>query len=59
MKKRLSRTIAGQKNKLAVEPAVRNEDRIKTLPFTIETKLVFDGKSSLRKAYFMRPSEHQ
>ncbi|MCO2376555.1 hypothetical protein FA354_16540 [Pseudomonas aeruginosa] len=55
----LSVTIAGQQNRLAVEVAVRNGGRIKTLPFTIRTKAVFDGKSLLGKACFMRLSEHQ
>ncbi len=51
--------IAGQRNRLAVELAVRTGGRIKTLPFTIQTKAVFDGKSLLGKACFMRLSEHQ
>lgn len=33
--------------------------RIKTLPFTIQTQTVFDGKSLLGKVGFMRLSEHQ
>lgn len=52
-------SIAGQQNRLAVELTVRTGDRIKTLPFTIQTKPVFDGKSLLGKACFMRLSEHQ
>ena len=51
--------IAGQRNRLAVEVAVRTGGRIKTVPFTIQTKAVFDGKSLLGKAGFMRLSEHQ
>lgn len=51
--------IAGQHDRLAVALAVRTGGRIKTLPFTIEAKTVFDGKNLLRKAYFMRLSEHQ
>lgn len=52
-------SIAGQQNRLAVELTVRTGDRIKTLPFTIQTKPVFDGKSLLGKACFMRLSGHQ
>ncbi|OKQ86629.1 hypothetical protein CDC26_07845 [Pseudomonas aeruginosa] len=52
-------TIAGQQNRLAVELTVRTGGWIKTLPFTIQTKPVFDGKSLLGKACFMRLSEHQ
>ena len=51
--------IAGQRNKLAVNVAVRTGGRIKTLPFTIETKPVFDGKNLLWKADFMRLSGYQ
>ncbi|MFZ5485150.1 MULTISPECIES: hypothetical protein [Pseudomonadota] len=51
--------IADQQNGLAVEVTVETGGRIKTLPFTIQTKPVFDGKSLLRKACFMRLSEHQ
>jgi len=51
--------IAGQRNRLAVKVAVRTGGRIKTFPFTIETKPVFDGKSLLWKADFMRLSGHQ
>ncbi|GAA0909711.1 hypothetical protein GCM10009552_20730 [Rothia nasimurium] len=35
--------IAGQQNRVAVELAVRTKGRIKTVPFTIQTKPVFDG----------------
>jgi hypothetical protein len=52
-------TIAGQRNGLTVEVTAETGDRIKTSLFTIETKSVFDGKSLLRKACFMRFSEHQ
>jgi hypothetical protein len=52
-------TIAGQQDRLAVELAVRTGGRIKALSFTIQTKAVFDGKSLLGKAGFMRLSEHQ
>ena len=51
--------IADQQNGLAVEVTVETGGRIKTLPFTIQTKPVFDGKSLLWKADFMRLSEHQ
>ncbi|HCF4861675.1 hypothetical protein ACEPVM_03540 [Pseudomonas aeruginosa] len=51
--------IAGQQNKSAVKVAVRAGGRIKTFLFTIETYPVFDGKSLLGKAGFMRLSEHQ
>ncbi|MBA8883341.1 hypothetical protein FHW13_001168 [Dokdonella fugitiva] len=51
--------ITGQRNRLAVKVAVRTGSRIKTLPFTIQTQTVFDGKSLLGKAGFMRLSEHQ
>ncbi|WP_372360701.1 hypothetical protein ACCQ10_11460 [Xanthomonas sp. NCPPB 1325] len=51
--------IASQQNGLAVELAVRTEGRIKTIPFTIRTKPVFDGKGLLGKARFMRLSRHQ
>ena len=51
--------ITGQRNKLAVKVAVRTGSRIKTLPFTIQTQTVFDGKSLLGKAGFMRLSGHQ
>jgi len=51
--------IADQQNGLAAEVTVETGGRIKTLPFTIQTKPVFDGKSLLRKACFMRLSEHQ
>ena len=51
--------IAGQQNRLAVELTVRTGGLIKTLPFTIETKPVFDGKCLLWKACFMRLSKHQ
>jgi hypothetical protein len=44
---------------LAVEVAVKTGGPIKTLPFTIETQPVFDGKSLIWKAYFMRLSRHQ
>jgi hypothetical protein len=37
----------------------KNRGRIKTLPFTIQTFTVFDGKSLLGKACFMRLSGHQ
>lgn len=57
--RQLSATIAGQQNRLAVELTVRTGGRIKTLPFTIQTSTVFDGKSLLGKAGFMRLSEHQ
>ncbi|RIZ35631.1 hypothetical protein AXX02_06410 [Pseudomonas aeruginosa] len=57
--RQLSVTIAGQQNRLAVEVAVRTGGRIKTLPFTIQTKAVFDGKGLLGKACFMRLSRHQ
>lgn len=50
--------IAGQQKRLTVELTVKLGSRIETLPFTIEIKSV-DGKSSLRKAYFMRLSKHQ
>ncbi|PPU25877.1 hypothetical protein XarbCFBP7408_04595 [Xanthomonas arboricola pv. guizotiae] len=52
-------TIAGQQNGLTVELTVRTGGRIETLPFTIETKPVFDGKTLPWKACFMRLSEHQ
>jgi hypothetical protein len=32
---------------------------VKTIPFTIQTKAVFDGKSLLGKAGFTRLSGHQ
>ena len=51
--------ITGQRNRLAVKVAVRTGGRIKTLPFTIQTQTVFDGKSLLGKAGCMRLSEHQ
>jgi hypothetical protein len=51
--------LADQRNWLTVKLAVRTGDWIKTLPFTIETKSVFDGKSLLWKAYFMRLSGYQ
>lgn len=51
--------IAGQQNRLALELAVRTEGRIKTVPFTIQTKPVFDGKGLIGKACFMRLSRHQ
>jgi len=59
MLRQLSGTIADQQNRLTVELTVRTEGRIKTLPFTIQTKSVFDGKNLLWKAYFMRLSGHQ
>jgi len=52
-------TIAGQRNRLTIELTVRTGGPIKTLPFTIKTKSVFDGKKLLWKAYFMRLSGHQ
>lgn len=52
-------TIAGQHNGLTVEVTVETGGRIKTSLFTIETKPVFDGKSLLWKACFMRLSGHQ
>jgi hypothetical protein len=52
-------TIAEQRNGLTVEVTVETGGRIKTSLFTIETKSVFDGKSLLWKACFMRLSEHQ
>ena len=51
--------IASQQKRLSVELAVSVEGLIKTLPFTIETKSVFDGKTLLWKAYFMRLSGHR
>ena len=51
--------IAGQQKRLSVELAVSVEGLIKTLPFTIETKSVFDGKTLPWKAYFMRLSGHR
>ena len=51
--------IAEQQNALAVRVTVGIGSRIKTLPFTIETKPVFDGKSLLGKACAMRLSRHQ
>lgn len=51
--------IAGQQNGLTVELTVRIGGRIKTLPFTIETKSVFDGKKLFWKACFRRLSRHQ
>jgi len=47
--------IADQQKRLTVELTVT----IKTLSFTIETFTVFDGKSLLGKACFMRLSGHQ
>ncbi|MCO2867583.1 hypothetical protein FA274_13225 [Pseudomonas aeruginosa] len=55
----LSVTIARQQNGLAVAVTVGTGGRIKTLPFTIETKPVFDGKSLLGKASVTRLSRHQ
>ncbi|PNF76393.1 hypothetical protein CXK95_13420 [Stutzerimonas degradans] len=52
-------TIAGQQNGLAVVVTVGAGGRIKTLPFTIETKPVFDGKSLLGNASVLRLSRHQ
>mgnify|MGYP001233291008 CR=1 FL=1 len=51
--------IAGQQKRLSVELAVSVEGLIKTLPFTIETKSVFDGKTLPWKACFMRLSGHR
>ena len=42
-----------------MERAVRTGGRIKTVPFTIQTEAVFDGKGLLGKACFMRLSRHQ
>ncbi|RBA62166.1 hypothetical protein DQ403_00760 [Stutzerimonas zhaodongensis] len=55
----LSVAIAGKQNALAVAVTVATEGRIRTLPFTIETKPVFDGKSLHRKAAVTRLSRHQ
>ncbi|RQQ59413.1 hypothetical protein DF021_22360 [Burkholderia stagnalis] len=44
---------------MAVELTVGTGGRIKTLPFTIQTKTVFDGKSLLGKACLTRLSRHQ
>jgi hypothetical protein len=55
----LSVAIAGQQNGPATELTVSPEGRIQTFLFTIETEPVFDGKKLLRKACFMRLSEHQ
>lgn len=52
-------SIAGQQNGLTVELTVRTGGLIKTLPFTIETKPVFDGKTLPWKACFMRLSGHR
>ena len=52
-------TIASQQNGLAVDVTVEAGGRIQTLPFTILTKSVFDGKSLFRQACSMRFSEHQ
>ena len=51
--------IASQLNRLAVKLAVRTEGQIKTVPFTIQTKLVFNGKGLSGKACCMRLSRHQ
>jgi len=59
MSRHLSVAIAEQQNALAVRVTVGIGSRIKTLPFTIETKPVFDGKSLLGKACAMRLSRHQ
>jgi len=50
MLRRLSVAIAGQRNRLAVEVAVGAGGSIATLPLTIQTEPVFDGKCLLRKA---------
>lgn len=42
--------IVGQRNRLAVNVTVETGGRLKTLPLTIQTEPVFDGKSHLRKA---------
>lgn len=55
----LSVAITGQRNRLTAKRTVRTGGRIKTLPFTIETKPVFDGKKLLWNADFMRLSGHQ
>lgn len=52
-------TIVCQQNGLTIKLTVRTGGRIKTLPFTIETKSVFDGKTPPWKAYFMRLSRHR
>ncbi|WP_178372324.1 hypothetical protein [Pollutimonas bauzanensis] len=44
---------------MTIEVAVGTGGPIKTLPFTIQTKSVFDGKTLFWKAYFMRLSGHQ
>ncbi|OWS74989.1 hypothetical protein CBW22_15710 [Pantoea sp. VS1] len=51
--------IASQLNRLAVKLAVRTEGRIKTIPFTIQPKPIFNGKGLSGKACFMRLSRHQ
>ncbi|MBK4784345.1 MAG: hypothetical protein FT714_08500 [Pantoea sp. Pent] len=57
--RRRSVAIASQQNRLAVKLLVRTEGRIKTVPFNIQTKLVFDGKGLPGKACFIRLSRHQ
>ena len=46
----LSVALTGQRNRLTAKRTVRTGGRIKALPFTIETKPVFDGKKLLWNA---------